>query len=77
MFGHDTSTFFKKNFDYSDERIYQHITDEMSSATSGLVDRTVNWIVTSSARANRARNNTSKPPRNVPILEGNDKRNNV
>lgn len=49
----------------------------MSSANSGLVDRTVNWIVTSSARANRARNNTSKPPRNVPILEGNDKRNNV
>lgn len=38
----------------------------MSSATSGLVDRTASCIVTSLDSTNLARSNTSKPPRNVP-----------
>lgn len=46
----------------------------MSSATSALVDRTDNCIVTSSANANLARSNIWKPSRNVPVLNSNKKK---
>lgn len=45
---------------------HQPIADETSSATSGLVDLTVNCIATPSDKTNFARNRISNPPRKQP-----------
>lgn len=51
--------------------IYQPMADVTSSAISAFVVRTVNCIVTPSARANFARSNTSCPPRKTPEMKTN------
>lgn len=60
--------FIQYSFSYAElSNNHQPIADDTSSATSGLVDLTVNCIATPSDRANLARSNISCPPLKVPV----------
>lgn len=67
--------FIQYSFSYAElSNNHQPIADDTSSATSGLVDLTVNCIATPSDRANLARSNISCPPLKVPVKHTHRKR---